>query len=89
LSPHQEGICLFDTAIKPPPVNGHIPAQGEHFLFEDIGCSRVNAFHLQIEMEGFPSHELDASGVLPHLFYLVDGFVGICNVKASNQIHLA
>ena len=52
LSSHEKGICLFGAAIEPPSVDSNIPAQGEHFLFEKIGCSRIDSFHLEIEMEG-------------------------------------
>jgi hypothetical protein len=89
LSPHQEGVRLAGTAIETPSIDSDIPTQGEHFLFEQISRSGFDPFDLEIEMQSFPFHQLNTSGIHPHLLHLTDGFVGTCDVKAPNQIHLA
>jgi hypothetical protein len=88
LIPHKKGVCLFGAAIQPPSIHGNISAQGEHFLLEEISSSGIDSFYLKIEMEGLSLHQLDTSWIHTHLFHLMDGFVNIRDVKASNQIHL-
>jgi hypothetical protein len=88
LGPHKKGVCLFGAAIQPSSIQCNISAQREHFLFKEISSSGIDSFYLEIEMEGLSFHQLDACGIHSHSFHLLDGFIGIRDVKASNQIHL-
>jgi hypothetical protein len=88
LIPNEKGICLFGAAIQPPSVHSNISAQGEHFLLEEISGSGIDSFHLKIEMESLSFHQLNASRIHTHLFHLMNGFVDIRDMEASNQIHL-
>jgi hypothetical protein len=84
---HQKSICRSDTAIETPSVKGGIAAHGEHLLFEEVGGSRIDAFDLEVEVEGLPFHQLEASSIHSHLAQFIDGLSGIGDVKASYQIH--
>jgi hypothetical protein len=74
----------LDTAIKTFSVESGIPAHGEHLLFEEVGCARIDSFYLEVVMESLSCHQLDASGIHSHLSHFMKSFSDRRDMKASN-----
>jgi hypothetical protein len=87
LCAHEDEVSGGNATIDDSLIHGDITTQYDHLLFQQVGQATVDSLDLQIEMEYFFPHRLNAVGVDTNALHLMGGLIRFAEVKKSNPFH--